>query len=244
MALTGKSRRNARQLHLDRLRHGGRREGAGRKPSPDSGVPHLSRPSLSRRHPVHVTLKVVPAVGRLRERHAFGVIRSALESGRDRFGFRLVHFSVQWDHVHLIAEAENKRALSRGVQGLAVRMARRVNKHLARSGKVFGDRYHARALKSPREVRTALSYVLNNFRKHRTDEGAVPWDLTDYERSSAPWFDGWRIEIPFVVTGPPPVCDARSWLLTRGWRRHRLLMPNEVPSAGSVQMSARHRSTS
>jgi REP element-mobilizing transposase RayT len=102
----------------------------------------------------------------LREHSLFVLVRQALAAGKRRFGFSLVHFSVQRDHLHLIAEASDGRALSRGVQGLAIRIARAVNRQLARKGRLFADRYHARALKTPREVRFALRYVLLNVRKH------------------------------------------------------------------------------
>jgi len=95
-------------------------------------------------------------------------LRRALVAGRERFGFRLVHFSVQRDHLHLLAEAAHRRALSRGVQGLSIRIARAINRRLQRRGKVFADRYHARALKTPRAVRWALRYVLLNVRNELT----------------------------------------------------------------------------
>ena len=81
-------------------------------------------------------------------------------------GFRIIQFSVQDDHVHLIVEAEDRSVLSRGIQGVAIRVARAVNRVLGRRGAVWGDRYHARALTSPRVVRNAIVYVLMNFKKH------------------------------------------------------------------------------
>jgi putative transposase len=89
---------------------------------------------------------------------------------------------------------------------------------------VFADRYHDRVLRTPREVRVVLVYVLRNARKHQAEGLAIanvtgPIDLY----SSAPWFDGWQITI--TVRGAPacPVTSARTWLLKTGWRRHGLL---------------------
>jgi putative transposase len=96
----------------------------------------------------------------------FRAVRGALAGARARFGFRLVHFSVQRDHLQLLAEVSDRRALSRGMQGLTIRVAKVVNRRLGRSGRVFADRYHARALTTPREARWALRYVLSNARKH------------------------------------------------------------------------------
>lgn len=136
--------------------------------------------------------------------------------------FRLVHFSVQRDHVHLLVEGDGHASLRRGIQGLAIRVARAVNCVLGRRGKVWADRYHARLLRTPREVRTALVYVLQNWRKHV--RGARGFDA----RSLAAWFMGWRTAVPPVIGGAP-VVSARTWLARVGWRRHGLVGVEEVP---------------
>jgi len=118
----------------------------------------------------------------------FSAVRKALAEGKQHFGFSLVHFSVQRDHLHLIAEASDRRALSRGIQGLSIRVARAVNRQLARKGRLFSDRYHARALKTPREVRFALRYVLLNARKHTRGPQGSAGALEHHrsQRSSGP----------------------------------------------------------
>ena len=135
----------------------------------------------------------------------------------------MVQFSVQNDHIHLIAEAEHGRALSGGARGLAIRIARAVNRALNRRGRVWATRYHARALTTPRAVRNALVYVLNNFRKH--SRAGTELDPC----SSGQWFSGWLGSRAAVNLGPPPVALARSWLLRIGWRRHGLIDLNECP---------------
>ena len=208
---------------------GGARPGAGRPPRGfRAGVPHLARPRHSLHHPVHVTLRVASGLPRLRGAATFRRIRSALARARERFGMRLAHFSVQGDHLHLVVEAGDRRALSRGIQGLAIRVAKAVNRRFERKGQVFADRYHARALRTPREVRNVLGYVLCNARKHGGTAG-LPAGYVD-ACSSAPWFDGWNrpAALAFVTAassaGPdPPVADAKSWLLRVGWRRRGLL---------------------
>src|SRR6185436_14700651 len=116
---------------------------------------------------------------------AWAVLRAAFRRGKDRFGFRLVQFSVQTNHLHLICEAEDKRALSRGMQGLAIRIARRMNRLAERKGKLFADRYHASILKSPTQVRRALVYVLHNVAHHNPE---LTGGIDVY--SSAPYFAG------------------------------------------------------
>ena len=159
--------RAQRQLGFAFRTWGGVRTNAGRPPKGKAaGVSHLRRPSQSLAHPLHITLRVGRGIPSLREPALFAVVRRALDRGKRQFGFSLAQFSVQRDHLHLIAEASDRRALSRGMQGLSIRVARAVNAQLGRSGKLFVDRYHARALTTPRTVRLALRYVLLNVRKH------------------------------------------------------------------------------
>lgn len=203
------ARRSPKQLELPTW--GGRRRGAGRRltlarPEP----PHLRRVGHSPRHPVHVTLRCQAAVPSLRRLTVFPAVRRALAAS-NRIDFRVIQFSVQTDHVHLIVEADATRSLARGLQGLAGRCARAINRCSDRVGPVWAARYHARPLATPSEMRLGLVYVLLNFRKHlRAPPGVDPC-------SSGPWFDGWAHPMR-VFTLPRPVALARTWLATTGWR--------------------------
>ncbi len=230
---SAKAQAAAPQLLPFRAAHGGRRAGAGRKPNGDrAGVPHDPRAALAARFPVHVTTKLREHLPPLRRRDAYAALRTAFAAGCDRNGFRLVHYAVLNDHLHFVVEATDRTALSRGVQGLLVRIARTLNRLWKRRGRVFADRYHDHILRSPREVRNALRYVLGNARHHAAEGRmvAVPQAIDTY--SSAPWFDGFRETI--VVRGLQavlrPVTDAHTWLLTIGWRRHGLLSVAEHPA--------------
>jgi REP element-mobilizing transposase RayT len=196
-------------------------------------VSHLARPPLSRHHPLHVTLSVARGIESLRGSAMFRSIRAALAGARARFSLRLVHFSVQRDHLHLLVEANDRRALSRGMQGLSIRVAKAVNRRLGRRGSVFADRYHARALKTPREARLALRYVLLNARKHERGHRRIPAGFVD-GCSSAPWFDGWSRprELAFVTSArvrESPVVAPRTWLLRVGFKRAGPLDLDDTP---------------
>jgi REP element-mobilizing transposase RayT len=207
------------------LRRGGKRRGAGRKPSgARAGVAHAKRPVLKARYPVLVTMRVCAGLSSLRFDDAFKVIRESLgAAGGERF--QVVEFSVQSNHVHLIVESRDERDLSRGMIGLSVRLARGLNRLWRRAGRVLADRFHARILKSPTAVRTALVYVLGNGRKH----GWRARRPDDY--SSAPTFDGWRVRPGNpAVSSPGPIARARTWLLAKGWRRLGLLHPLDAPA--------------
>jgi REP-associated tyrosine transposase len=171
---------------------------------------------------VHVTLRAVEAIRCLRSDRVFPAVRRALAAS-SRATFRVLQFSVQNDHVHLIVEADQGKALSGGVRGLAIRLARAVNGVLRRRGRVWGDRYHARALSTPRAVRHALVYVLMNIKKHsRTGTEIDPC-------SSAAWFSGWGRRPRVTSAGVPPIAVARTWLACVGWLRHGRIDPAERP---------------
>ena len=214
---------------------GGKRRGAGRPPKGKrAGASHLKRPQLSGRAPIIVTLPLVRAVGKLRTKTKLRALRKAFAAGRERDGFRLVHYSVQRGHLHLMVEASDQQALSRGMQGLSIRIARRLNQLLGRKGKVFTDRYHARELKSPLEVKRALLYLLNNARRHAAQGGrklVIGW-VDPY--SSGPHFGGWKapMHTDGNLAGECVTAVPKTWLLRVGWRLHGELDPSAVPGAG------------
>ena len=215
-------------------RWGGCRPGAGRKPGPNRGLPHSSRQDFSTPLPAHVTMRVGPGVPSLR---TVAIVRAVERSFADacaRPGFRLVHYSLQGNHAHLIVEARDRRSLGCGMKAIAGRIARAVNRVARRRGKVFTDRYHLRLLATPREVHHALRYVLLNARHHLRAAAVTARAAARFDpASSARWFDGWTASRPAETTGPSPtlrpVARARTWLLQIGWRRHGLLDPADVP---------------
>jgi hypothetical protein len=121
------------------------------------------------------------------------------------------------------------------MKSIAARFARAVNRVFSRSGRVLRDRYHLHVLETPREVRNALRYVLLNGRRHAAKgRGGVSAGTVRIDpASSGAWFDGWREGVARLLrdraVGPPPVARARTWLLRRGWRRHGLIDPADVP---------------
>ncbi len=172
----------------------------------------------------------VAGVPSLRSQQCIKVMRAAFRGGRERLGFRLIHYAVQPNHLHLIVEADDKRALSSGARGLAIRIAMRINHLLRRKGKVFSERYHAVALGSPRQVRRALAYVLLQERRHAAGRRRALTTMLD-RCSSAPGFDGFKNVAPRAGPWTDTVVQAETWLLTTGWRRHGAIDPREVPGA-------------
>ena len=166
------------------------------------------------------------------------VIVSSIERLQCHELVRIVHWSVQSNHLHLIIETEDRRCLSRAMQGLLSGVARRLNRLWRRCGTVWRDRYHDAVLRTPRQVRNALAYVLHNARRHGV-RLTVPLD----SMSSAATFDGWREDVTVRGAG---VADARraartpeTWLLREGWQRHGLVSIHERPGPNPARRLGR-----
>jgi REP element-mobilizing transposase RayT len=221
-------------------RHGGRRDGAGRKKSRELRFDpsHAKRPELSFKHPVHVVLRTNWRVS-LRERRGYKAIRRVLFHCLGGDDFRVIHISIQKNHIHLIVEATSKDALRRGMQRFAIRAARAINAAFKREGKLFAFRYSAKQIKTPRYARNALSYVLNNWRKHRADydegKGDTLFDIFSSARSFGGWTETYQRRLaaakpPLEYEGPLPVSPPRTPLLRSEWQWHGLIDPFEMPS--------------
>ncbi len=220
--------RRSRSNKVEQLalfRRGGERKGAGRKPAGERAlIAHSRRARVTRHTPVLVTTKLVEGLPSLRRERTLMLLRETLAAGADRFGFRLVEYSIQTTHLHLVVEVQDERALGRGMKGLLVRLAKALNRAWERRGRVIGDRYHALVLKTPRAVRNALVYTVQNARKH----GAQILGIDAY--SSGPWFGGWADRAP-RADRPLPRPD--SWLLSFGWTKGGLIPTRESPRGGA-----------
>ena len=212
--------------------HGGRRARSGRKPKgARAGVPHRPRVPIRKKTVVHVTAKLVREVRSLRRFKLAPAMRRAFAVTKKKDEFRMCQFSIQHDHLHLACEADSNQGLSRGMQGLAISFAKRVNRALGRKGKVFSDRFHAVKVTSPRQMRSALCYIMNNARRHGERLDLAYGGVDPF--SSAWHFDGWSHDRWRRGLDPPPgepcVATATSWLLKEGWRRHGPIGVTELP---------------
>ncbi len=178
-------------------------------------MPHDTRPKVDPRYPVQVTIRATPGLPSLRSPRLFGALRRAIaRASVDRF--RVIHFSIQQDHGHFIVEGDEARRARGGMHGLAIRLALAVNRALGRKGQVVGDRYHARPLTTPRQMRTSMVYVLLNFRKHLRAPAYID------PRSSGPQFSGWRrgpASADASIGAPSATTSPVTWMARVGWRR-------------------------
>jgi REP element-mobilizing transposase RayT len=216
-----------------------KRRGAGRnRKRARRRVPHRTRPFLDGRTPVHITLRMLPAIATLRKRDQHRAIRMALAVTAARSALRICQYSVQANHVHLIAEPNDRATLTSGMISFKTSCARRLNRAQERRGRVFADRYHARQLRSPEQVRRALVYCLNDWRRHGEDLRHPEWRTDRF--SSADFFDGWSELVGWHgPPGPIPVVPAEMSRLTTGWLRHGAIDPIEVPGLGKLRPSSK-----
>jgi putative transposase len=232
-------RRRPKQLELVFRKRRNRK----RAPEREGFLPHATRPEHDASHPVHVTLRARAGVVNLRSQRGFRTIQAQLRAA-SRDGFRVIHFSVQANHIHAIVEAADKTRLARGVQRMAQRLAWDVNALSKRSGSVWRDRYHRRDLTTPRSVRNAIVYVIFNARKHAQGVREMTYRLETLDVcSSAAWLDGWspragpmldvlRKQLAAAGLDECPVAPPTVWLADEGWKTKGLLAPEECPVAG------------
>ena len=215
----------------DRLtKNGTVRSKPGPKAAARAAIRHRARPVHRAYHPLHVTMRAVRGLPSFRQQALFGAFERAFRTTR-REDFRIVEYSVQDNHLHLLVEANDNDALARGMKSFSVRANRLFNAAFGRGrGRVWADRYHRRTLTSPRQVRNALVYCLNNYRKH--------FDVTHGRPSLDPcasglWFEGWVSTRAHPEATPRPTEPPTTFLLRTGWQRHGLLHPGERPRAMS-----------
>jgi REP element-mobilizing transposase RayT len=245
------SKRVRRHVQQDLFQRGGKRAKRkkgkpGRKPkAARKGSRHEKRPDVNARYALHVVMRVVPAVGSMRRRSLYKAMRQATITAALRERIRIVHISIQRTHVHLLVEAKNKLTLGRGMQGFQIAAARNINSALAvgyrrRRGAVFADRYHLEVITSPTRTRHVLSYVLNNWRKHREDRVGLPstWLVDPF--SSGISFPDWKeLEDEMwmwprrATYDPLVVLRPQSWVLREGWKRCGSISVHDVPSQRS-----------
>ncbi len=241
--------------HRMRSGRGGPRPGAGR---PRSGIQHdpkRAREPFGRLTPALITLRIREGIPPLRCGALIRALRESFRQACERDDFRLIHYSVQDEHLHLLVEAEDNVALGRGMMSISPRVAHVVKRVFgldvsgagsgaengAESGKgngrgkgkgtVLDGPYHSRLLTSPRQVWNALRYILLNIRKHYQQRWGVASPVQLDGCSSARWFDDWTLDLPSDRAGPREVASARCWLLRQGWRRHGPIDPAAIPGS-------------
>jgi len=203
-------RNMATQLSFPPHGRGGARPGAGRPRG--NRVTHHGRAPVDARHPLHVVLRILPGIWSLRSKTLFRQIRYAFIKVTEREGFRIVHFNVQGNHIHLTVEADSTAHLSRALQSMNTRIAKRINARMDRRGRVFDDRFFSRSLPNPTEVANAIAYVLENSHRHDERRGLAAYTTGEPDAFTS---------VTLADSDPPLVSPPKTWLLRIGWTRAR-----------------------
>ena len=214
----------------------------GPKRTKDSKVAHGSRPEMPKGSVAHVTIKLKAGLPSLRKGEALAVVRAAIERVNAGKKIRIVEYSIQSNHVHLIVEAANSADLSAGMASLNTGLGMRLNRVWDRvgQGSVFAERFHLVLVSSPPQMRRALNYVLRNDVHHRLHlKGLDPC-------SSAPAFAGWE-QLQGIASKARTAAAAKrcvstkpqTWLLRVGWQQVKgaegLLSTEQWPSIARVR---------
>jgi putative transposase len=172
-----------------------RRKRAGRPAIHDKSIRHRTREGFASRFPLHVSIRIEKRAVNLRKKEPFRIVKRALQAASAVANARICDYSVQGNHLHLLVEAGDRRALSRAMRSLNIRIGKNLNRMMNSHGRVIAHRYHCHVLRTPTEVRRARSYVQRNTHHHR---GGDP-----------------HLRDPYAAR----VVAAQTWLLTEGWRR-------------------------
>jgi REP element-mobilizing transposase RayT len=141
-------------------------KGAGRKAIHDKGIRHTKREMIKKDTVLHLTLKIEKNKANLKNKSILKALQHSIKKARS-LGLKVIHYTLEYDHVHLLIEASDKISLGKGMQSLGISFSKGINKIKKQTGKVFKTRYHFRKLNSPREIKNALNYILGNGIKHR-----------------------------------------------------------------------------
>lgn len=210
---------------------GGRRRGAGR-PNKSGRVSHERRETVDYKKPLHLTLKVSAKKWDLRCEDVSAAFKNGA-AGAQKFGLRILHYSILRDHIHLIVEAKDNHSLAQGMRSFGSRLGIALRKIFGGSGPVFKGRYHLSVIKSPSQMKNSLAYVLQNFAKHSQLLKHVD------QFSSAAYFNDWsalfgptagpilldlnvsqrQLAPERLAQIPNYLCQPKSWLAREGWLR-------------------------
>ena len=162
--MTKKKIRKGKQLSLTNPKN------AGRPAIHDKGIRHRKREEIKRARPLHLTIKLNRA--QMQNKMILKHLKHSIKRGRLK-GLRIIHFSLQNDHVHLYAESESNLILTQGMKALGVSFAKRINKHFKTKGQVYKTRFHLRVLRSASEAKNVINYILKNGVKHNRTKSFI-----------------------------------------------------------------------
>ncbi|MGZ3787001.1 MAG: transposase [Bacteriovorax sp.] len=136
------------------------------------GIRHTSRPFLKKPSSLHLTVKIKKNKAEMKNKSVFSLLKRAILNAR-RQGLKVIHYSLEYDHVHLLIEAENNHILGKGMQAFGGTFSKAINRMRKLKGGVYKHRYHFRKISSARELKNVMNYIFTNGLKHKTAKNIV-----------------------------------------------------------------------
>lgn len=172
-------------------------KGAGRPAIHDRGIRHIARDKVTKHTSLHLTIKIERLKAGLRNKDVLKQLHDSIKKAR-KIGLRVIHYTLEFDHVHLLVEVDSNQQLAKGMQSFGISFSKGINKIKAQVGKVFKTRYHFRKLKSPNEIKNVIFYILGNSLKHKKDFSILSPYNTAITASAL--FPGFELGIEETIT--------------------------------------------
>jgi REP element-mobilizing transposase RayT len=142
-------------------------KGAGRPAINDPGIRHRERPILTKPTSLHLTVKILRAKAKLKNKIILSILKRSIMNARKK-GLRVIHYSLEYDHIHLLIEADDNFILGKGMQAFGVTFSKALNRMRKMRGAVYKHRYHFRKIIGARQLKNVLNYLFTNGLKHNT----------------------------------------------------------------------------
>lgn len=139
---------------------------AGRPAKNDPGIRHSSRMKFSKLTSFHLTIKVRENKADIQSKKLLKALHHAIARARLK-NLKVIHYTLEYNHVHLLVETNDHRILHAGMQALGISFSKAINKVKSLKGHVYKHRYHQRKIGSARELKNVLLYIFNNGKKHK-----------------------------------------------------------------------------
>ena len=210
------------QLSFEMRSHGGSRKRSGRKKRIENEPKHVARAEVDSRIPMHISFKLIPGTPCLRTPKFMKEFALILANARRR-GLRVQQYTIESNHIHLLAEADSNSQVSRGMSSLKISIVWALRRIFMYHGRVFVERYFVVHLKSPTQMRNALRYVLFNHAKHTKCAFFADVYSSIFGFGDAHEFAEVRAERapPWFAAIARELADAKTWMQKTGWRRAR-----------------------
>ena len=202
---------------------------AGRPAIHDKGIRHTTRPLIKKPTPLHLTIKVRENKADIQNKIVLKSLHRAIMRGRLK-GLKIIHYTLEYNHVHILVEAKNNRVLHQGMQSFGITLSKAINRFKKAKGTVYKHRYHFRQISSLRDLRNVVKYILNNGVKHRSTKSIVSfYNSAIVENNIDKLFPGTKTKMWRQIKRSPHIGGLyRTLLIILDENKYYLLSPDRT----------------